>query len=465
MTPHPDDDDPRLHFNGLTAAGTPLLPPVEPAELGRRLLGLAPDWRLPPKPDERGTEDPTRRPRYGVREDVLEEAGWAVVHPAGRDLRVVRALDPLCDLRQRQAGDRYKEALYVPGEDLDAFLGRLGAPLGLADPDRLPYYVLLVGGPEEIPWELQHGLDQTYAVGRISFDTPAEYAAYARTVVDAEEGRLRRPRQAVFFAPEHDGDRATRRTRRDLVEPLAEHVEGTAGRWQVRTAAGADAHKAELGRLFAGDATPALLFAGGHGLRLGPGHGEQAARQGALVTADWTGAGQGVTFGPEHCFAAADLGADAVPAGLVAFLFACYGAGTPERDSFWQQATAAERIAGRPFVAALAQRLLGRTGGALAVLGHVDRAWTTSFDFFGDRRQRLTFESVLDCLLDGKPVGAAMEYLSQFTADMATELATQWGRRHRGERLDEEHFARLWLAHADARSFVVFGDPAVRLAV
>ena len=330
---------------------------------------------------------------------------------------------------------------------------------------RLPYYVLLVGGPEEIPWQIQHGLDSTYAVGRIYFDDPEGYAHYARSVVDAEERRLRLPRRAAFFAPQHAGDRATLRTRRDLVEPLADHVAAKARGWQVDRACGPDAGKATLARWAAGADTPALLFTGGHGMVFPAGHPDQLRRQGSLVTSDWQGKDTSSGPRPQHCFAADDLKPEDAPAGMVAFLFACYGAGTPLTDSFWQRRTPAPQISEQPFVAALAKDLLGRRDGALAVLGHVDRAWTTSFDWFGDGRQRLTYETILDCLLDGKPVGMAMEYLGQFAGDMGSELSDLWTLRHQRRAIDPEHFARLWTAQKDAANFVVFGDPAVRLAV
>jgi hypothetical protein len=74
------------------------------------------------------------------------------------------------------------------------------------------------------------------------------------------------------------------------------------------------------------------------------------------------------------------FGADDIDAtrldGLIAFLFACYGAGTPETDHFLPEAvTGVSRIAPAPFTARLAQRLLAR--GAAAVVGHAQRLQRT----------------------------------------------------------------------------------------
>lgn len=465
----PPDDDPRLYFNGLTSEGHYVTPPLAADELGRRLRHLGSDWSLRPEPDPRGVDDPTRAPRYGVDPGDLAQAGWAVVWAPGLDPRVRRALDPLCDRRREQAGQLYKEIVYRPGEGLTAFLGRLRAPAGSADPFRLPYYVLLVGSPEEIPFSFQAGLDQVYAVGRLCFDTPEPYAAYARSVVETEAGRRgRRGREIAFFAPEHPGDPSTRRTCERLVVPLADHVAEARPAWTAHRVLRGEAGKDRLGRLLGGGDTPALLFAGCHGLRVTTGPESQRARQGALITADWPG-GDGTPVEQAHTLAAADLGDDADASGMVAFLFACYGVGTPRHDSFHQDAGRAPEIAPRPFISALARRLLSLpAGGALAVIGHVDRAWTTSFDWAvrsGEPpRQAPAFECALEMLLDGLPAGAATEWFGQLDGDLSQRLADEWERGHRGESLDLTRFGSLRTAQKDSHLYALFGDPAVRVA-
>ena len=102
-----------------------------------------------------------------------------------------------------------------------------------------------------------------------------------------------------------------------------------------------------------------------------------------------------------------DIGSDARLLGLIAFHFACFGAGTPALDDFahLQNATTRDTIAPHPFVARLPQRLLSNAkGGALAVIGHIERAWGCSF-YGGGRlgRQLQTFQSTLTRLLDGQP--------------------------------------------------------------
>jgi hypothetical protein len=470
-----------LWFNGLDGRqGSYLLPPVPPRRLADLACGATVDrgrvrelqaWVA------RGEGKARRGLREGLDPGKLEEAGWGVIFPRSADSERLReALAPLLDLRRAQAGGRRErffrefagEDGYREGESKVAFLARHGAGPGPADPEKVPYYLLLVGDPEAIPFSFQYQLDVQYAVGRLCFDTLDEYRCYAESVVAAETGsEKKKKKRACFFAPANPGDPVTGSTNAHLVQPVAAGVRRDLPGWEVETVLGAEATRGRLGGLL--DEAPAFLFAACHGLGFAAGDPYQRDRQGALVCQDWPGpSGIGGMGGVdrEHYFAAEDVGGQADVHGLIAFCFACFGAGTPRWDEFSRKGQGERRaLSSRAFLGRLPQRLLGHPrGGALAVVGHVDRAWGFSLVWPDAGPQTGVFESTLRRLLDGQPVGSAMEFFNQRYAELASDLASEVEALGFGKQLDETLLADLWTASHDARNYTILGAPAVRVA-
>jgi len=261
---------------------------------------------------------------------------------------------------------------------------------------------------------------------------------------------------------------ATRRMADHLVRPLLEKLGRTLPDWQMTTFLSGEATKARLAELLGGSETPALLFTTSHGLGFPCGDARQRPHQGALLCGDWPGPESWKAAIPQDFyFAGDDLAADASLRGLISFHFACYGAGTPRLDDFAQRALKDRAaIAPEAFLGALPQALLSHPRcGALAVIGHVERAWGYSFLWKGAGAQTVAFESALRRLLDGHPVGSAMEYFNARYAELSTMLADRLDEMELGAKPDPAELAGLWTANNDARGYVILGDPAVRLPV
>src|SRR5262249_17884961 len=168
---------------------------------------------------------------------------------------------------------------------------------------------------------------------------------------------------------------------------------------------------------------------------------------------------------PAFYYAADDLAEKARVQGLVAFLYNTFSVGTPgpaDRSLLPQETPGAPRA----FLGRLAQRLLAHpNGGALAVIGPVDRAWGFSFHWPGAEAQLDALGKTFRRILGGVPVGHALEFVTQRYAALASELNAELEETKYGKPPDALRLASLWVGQHDARSLVLAGDPAVRLAV
>jgi hypothetical protein len=379
-----------------------------------------------------------------------------------------------------------------------AWLARYGVSAAAVEPKAgVPFYLLLAGRPGPIdqgdqayiPFSFQYDLDVFWGVGRLCFTDDrgdhdyASYRAYAEQVVAFERARdagVPPPydRRMVFFATRHDRDPATEESEAQLVAPLAgldaeQPGLGVAGEYQFARVVlrREEATKDALGRALSGrleGGQPAVLFTASHGVAYRPTNPRLPALQGSLICHGWqphTPVTDAVLFSGESLDA---LGAEARVAGTVAILFACYGAGCPRVDTFaFTPGQPPATIAPYALVSRLPQRLLAR--GALAVLGHVDRAWNYGFaqPELGLTSQPQAFADMLKRLLDGERLGYVTDQFNGVQSAHAGAIL---------ELLDTYRFAKdgnpgfglekiggLWKAYHDMRSYLLLGDPAVRL--
>lgn len=414
----------------------------------------------------------------GIDANDLGQAGWGVIYSAGVSLAVKEALQPLLDHRKAQAEPFVVfdgPQGYLAGDTAASWLKRRNVRMDVVDPaNGVPFYLLLVGPPEEIPFEFQYSLDIYFAVGRLWFDTPEAFRHYAESVIRYETPSTPVPtaKRAVLFATEHELDAATQLFTRQVAQPLAVAPDGSLGAvwkragFRLDTCLGEQATKASLIELLRNSTIgpPALLVSGSHGMSFAPEDPRQGEAQGAIVCQDWNGPGSPIQ--PEHWFAAADVPADANVQGMVHFFFACYGGGCPAVDNFDRLNDAPRQIAKQPFFSRLPQQLLSHPqGGALAVLAHIERAWAYSFQGQRGGAQIQGFRDVIGRLLRGERIGQATDMFNIRWAALSTELSELQNDLAKGADVPMRVLGNLWVARDDSRNFMILGDPAVRLRV
>lgn len=415
----------------------------------------------------------TRALPWGVEPHDVARAGWGVVFHEQESAAVREAVKPLIEHRRRQVGadSRVKELVYRDGESASAWLARHDVSWHNVTPEKVPYYLLFVGSPAKLPFEVTHEIDSDYCVGLLDFETPDELSRYARSVVDYETAQgVATAREVVFFGTRHPFDEATNLSADWLVGPLTDGAGSDPAvapqlGFRQRKLVGPDATRQALLQELEGAATrPALLFTASHGMVWPSGDPHQLAAQGALLCQDFPGFG---TIQPSHFVAGADITDRARVHGLIAFHFACYGGGTPREDLYaFDLDQDVPTIAPEPFVAALPRRLLAHpNGGALACIAHVERAWGTSITGLASSPQIRAFQRSLANLLVGKPAGVAVQEFNDLSATLSEVLARLLGNVARKKSVDDGELVATWTARNDAGGFVLIGDPAVRLRV
>ena len=466
-------DDPDLVFvNGINFnTGQYAVNPRSIDEMAKR-IGARPGVE---------TFDKTRgdKPRafalpFGMTEKV-EDVGWGIVFPANTPDAVRNALKPLTDARSRRAGKRFKELDYNPGEQARDWYARHQISPGNLNPNKVPYYLLLIGSPDQIPFEFQYLLGIEYAVGRLAFDDAGDYEHYARSTIAYESAAsVPNIKKISYWGTRHSGDGATRLSSTFLLDPLINGIADD-GQDPINKLTGydqnaflaKDATKANLLQTLHASKPPALLFTASHGMQFNSGQAEQVAGQGALLCQDWPGFGN-VTA--EHFLAASDISDDANVNGLIAFVFACFGAGTPDQDQFLMDlsdAGTAGPLAPKPFIAALPRRLLTHPkGSALAVIGHVDRAW--GFSMQSPRvasPQIAPFRNSIGSILTGAPIGHTMcgQFGARYAELSALLLSSTSPTTPAAMRPNDRDLVTTWIERNDAQNYVLLGDPAVRI--
>lgn len=412
----------------------------------------------------------------------LNQTQWGVIFAADETDGVKQAMQKLIDHRYCPPNHVFT----YRGENYNDWIRNNGGQPGSTDTDIIPFYLCIVGGPDKIPFDFQFNLDIEYGVGRLAFDSPADYAQYIDNVIAYEtpQNKPANRKQVVMMGAANPNDNATHLSSQYLIQPLTDIVTKTgfglttylapdvaAGRSDVQ----GPMSKANLSAFFArpNNQLPALLFTASHGWGFTAPHPAQAATQGALVCQDWPCSGND----PGYYFAAADVPANADLRGMVMFSFACYGAGTPRMSYYkrlWgvgQEAQqAATPIAATDFIAALPKKLMARPNGILGFFGHIEQTWAHSFVHQQSPGQLvadiLAFKTALNLLLQcGYPLGATLTDFNSRNAVYTPQLSDLLEAKLSRQPVNDADLSGKWIDRNDARSFILLGDPAASLRI
>ncbi|MEO7274090.1 MAG: hypothetical protein ABIX28_08410 [Vicinamibacterales bacterium] len=393
----------------------------------------------------------------------LAETGWGIVLPAGESsetVGVLQALEPLLARRREQAGDRFRVLEYRRGEDAHSFLARYGEQLGAPSLIDVPGYLLLIGAPSHIPFDVQVMLCLYYAVGRLAFDSVEEYASYAAATAQHEDAPERPRHRVVAFAPGAASNPPLDGADACVAESVS-RVPRKGPAPQTELVVGPSATRHGLLEALAGGPSD-LLFTVTHTLVYPPGHPRQRDRQGSLLCAP---SGSDADTMDDRVLAAADLSDDVDLRGMISVHAGSFCAGTGQVDSLAVQAFKEQHLlAPEALVGPLPRRLLGRARPVLAVIGQIDR-----LALWGPVEQRWTkltplLQDLHIRLIRRNRVGHALSGAAVAWASLSAQLAEALSRISPSRPADEAGIAATWAHKETVRSVVLIGDPAVRLA-
>lgn len=421
--------------------------------------------------------------------DSLSLQRWGVVAPEGpRGDRLLELIAPLRAVRrEQQQGVEPRVYRVPPGLDDSQSIQWMKTVLhDERVPTRdQPRYLLLLGDFDQVSFGLQQVLASDGFVGRLALSSDAGYEAYVDKVLRWARAPLPVHQARALFYTAHDGTPATIVGYHSLVTATLERCRELQERGDFPAG-----QLSELGRpsdwsrerLLEQVTSPqaSLLFTLSHGLGAPRGGwrsvDEQRARQGAM------------SLGDHGTLDASALASTPFLPGGIWFYLACFGAGTPARSAYhpWLSrlreagafAGRVERVleslpreGERPFVAALPQAVLANPQGPLAMVGHVDLAWTCSFlePERGGRARPSRFHGLLNSLVRGRRAGVGLGELLRFFTQANTELTLLHDQEEvartsgRGNPVEPARRAHLWMMRHDLAGYILLGDPAVTL--
>jgi hypothetical protein len=396
-------------------------------------------------------------------------AGWTFLIHKDDPSRsaLIERLKPLALHRGMRDPSR---PLRFGGEEPDEWFDWMHHNYTSIRPGDLPHYILLVGGPDQIPFRFQSLLAGCAAVGRVAFDRLDDLSVYVDKVIELE--RRSAPvvrRDCVLFAPDGGVLDATHFSHRYMAKPLSGQVRDLG--FGIEQLLADDATKKRLLDRLIGS-SPALVYTASHGM---------AASTSPLDVQKRVNGGICCQHAPGDNIATWLFTADDVPAdrpfleGSVFFQFACYGYGTPAESDYGHWVGGDTFNSSEDFLSALPKRLLMHPRGPIAYIGHVDAAWLHGFAdpddpyILDEWQQRMApFRYSINSLFTAVPVGRALLEMNRRYNVCNSLLTNTFDRLERGKlRIEDvrQSLIQAFITRSDAQNYMLLGDPGAFLRI
>ena len=341
---------------------------------------------------------------------------------------------------------------------------------------KTPHYVLIIGGPDLIPFKFQSLFDSAAAVGRVAFDSMEDLQNYVEKIIYLE--KLHEPevrKEAIMFALDGGIKDATYFSHRYMAKPLTDHLNNTLG-FKTNAILGESATKQNLINSFLGS-HPAVVYTASHGLGAPD---EDLQTQKSINGAICCQHKSGQPIDNDILFTATDVEQNKDEnflEGSIFIQFACFGYGTPSQSDFMHWLGQPELNSKADFIAALPKKLLAHPHGPIVYVGHVDTAWLHGFDdpdnpfIFEKWDPRIApFVFALNTLLkEVNPVGMALaEMNKRYDVNNAILTSALDRLKRKKMHITSDFYSKIadvFINRNDAQNYMVFGDPAVRLRI
>jgi len=462
---------------GLDFKGEPLFKPMDEADAAKALVSSLErnikTVRRLSKYSSEGVSFRGEQKRITIDPGEPRTAGWTylVNRTDPQRSEIENTLEPLAN--QRNMVNNHEPLLFngeLP-EEWEDWLYDNYYGLRLEN-KKVPQYILIAGGPDQVPFSFQSLLDSVANVGRVDFDTLEDLQQYVEKLIRIENADA--PfvtRDAVLFGTDGGVSDPTYFSRKYMIEPINEHIREKM-QFSTHTMVGTNATKANLLEALS-SLKPAIVYTASHGLGATSESFEFQKRYNGAICCQNTGA---LTL--DDLFSVDDIPKDqSFLEGAVFFQFACFGYGTPAESDYahWLDGVP-KKYTDTDFVSAIPKRLLANPQGPISFIGHLDTAFLHAFVDIEDPHildrwhTRISpFVSAIDYLLQVQPSGLAMQDMSNKYSISNLLITKTYDRYQRGRfQWNEEREARFldnWITRSDAQNYMIYGDPAARLRI